>query len=328
LANAISWRALVWHAVRRYVVFSLLPDATMTKTVTTPGGLLTFLFAAWPEVKKSKVRNWLKHQAVLVNGDPITQFNHALVAGDVITIRPGNFLTARSSLPGGMRIWFEDEHLIVIDKPSGLLSIATLAEEQRTAYFMLTAYLRGNNLKSRERVWIVHRLDKETSGLMVFAKTPEAKEKLQSGWDQVEKHYEAIVEGNLAEPKGVFECHLDERNPFKVLVTSASEFTRHAVTRYRVLTQNSRISVVHLELETGRRHQLRAQLAAAGCPIIGDEKYGAKTNAAGRLGLHSTFLSFPHPQTGVEMQFSSPMPKDLAAHALRDLNAKRNTFSD
>ncbi len=291
------------------------------KPVTSPSELLTFLFTAWPEVKKSKVRSWLKHQAVLVNDRPITQFNHRLHPGDSVSIRSGNFVAPRSSLPGGIRIWFEDGDIVVIDKPTGLLSIASQAEEERTAYFLLTAYLRGKNPKARERVWIVHRLDKETSGLMVFAKTSEAKESLQGGWSEVEKHYEAIVEGVLPEGKGVFECHLDERNPFRVVVTNASEFTRHAVTHYRVLSASARASLVHLELETGRRHQLRAQLAAEGCPIIGDEKYGAKTNPAGRLGLHATFLQFPHPRTGDEMKFSSPMPKDLVAHAPRQRHA-------
>ena len=204
---------------------------------------------------------------------------------------------------------------MVIDKPSGLLSIASNAEDERTAYFLLTNYLRGNNQKGRERVWIVHRLDKETSGLMVFAKTPEAKEFLQCHWEENEKHYEAVIEGRLQNKEGVLTCDLDESNKFKVRISKASALTRHAITHYKVLSEDSRGSLVRLRLETGRRHQIRVQLAAEGCPIIGDEKYGAATDPAGRLGLHATFLKFSHPATREEMRFSSPLPRALAAHA-------------
>lgn len=284
-------------------------------TVSAPGELLPFLFSAWPETKKTKIRNWLKHQAVLVNGEPVTKFNHALQPGDVIGIRPGRFVAPRTSLSAGIKIWFEDEHLIVIDKPPDLLSIASNSEDEKTAYFLLTDYLRGNRPEGRERVWIVHRLDKETSGLMVFAKTPEAKEILQGRWDEVEKRYEAIVEGRLRANDGVMECDLDESNRFKVRVAKASALTRHAVTYYKVLAESARRSLVQLRLETGRRHQIRVQLAAEGCPIIGDKKYEAASDPAGRLGLHATFLRFTHPFTGAEMKFSSPLPKELAAHA-------------
>jgi len=289
----------------------------MTKpiTVKVPGELLEFLFSIWPETKKTKIRNWLKHQSVLVNGEPVTQFNHPLMPGDQIAVRPVRYAAPRTPISAGIKAWFEDKDIIVIDKPADLLSIASNAEEERTAYFLLTDYLRGNRPKGRERVWIVHRLDKETSGLMVFAKTPEAKEFLQGRWDTIEKHYEAIVEGHLSKKEGTLECDLDERSRFKVFVASASEHTRHAVTHYKVLAESARRSLVQLRLETGRRHQIRVQLAAEGCPIIGDEKYGAKSDPADRLGLHSTFLKFPHPVTGEILQFISPLPKELVAHS-------------
>ncbi|MGH8048713.1 MAG: RluA family pseudouridine synthase [Chthoniobacterales bacterium] len=281
-------------------------------TIEKPAELLPFLFASMPDVKKSKVRTWLKFQAVTVNGRAITQFNHPLVPGDVVAIRSGKNAASKSAPGGGMRIWHEDSHLIVIEKPADLLSIASPDEPEKTAYFQLTDYLRQGRPEGRERVWIVHRLDKETSGLMVFAKTPEVKEALQSGWDDVEKRYEAVVDGHLREPKGTFECHLDERNRFKVFVAPRSELTRHAVTHYRVLGETRSRSLVELTLETGRRHQIRVQLAHAGCPIIGDEKYDAKSNPAKRLGLHATFLRFIHPATNEEMSFTSPLPKSLA----------------
>ncbi len=280
--------------------------------VTEPAALLAFLFAALPETKKSQVRQWLQHQAIMVNGRAVTQFDHGLKPGDVVTVRADRFAAPRDVLASGMRVYFEDATLIVIDKPSGLLSIASEAEDEKTAYFQLTDYVRHSRPNSKERVWIVHRLDRETSGLMVFAKTPEAKDTLQGTWDACVKRYDAVIEGRLKVPKGTFESDLDETNPFRVHSAPASETTRHAVTHYREVARRPGRSLVELTLETGRRHQIRVHLADAGCPVIGDKKYGAKTDPAKRLGLHSSFLGFKHPGTGQTMEFTSPLPPNLA----------------
>jgi len=281
-------------------------------TVSAPAELLAYLFATWPEEKKKQIRTWLKHQAVTVNGRAITQFDHPLVPGDVVAIRSDRFAIPKTMLGAGIKVYHEDAHLIVIDKPANLLSIASEAESERTAYFQLTDYVRRGNSVGRERIWIVHRLDRETSGLMVFAKTEEAKAALQGGWDEFEKRYEAVVEGRLKGDKGTFESHLDETNPFKVFSAPRSETTRHAVTHYRVLARREWRTLVELTLQTGRRHQIRVHLADAGCPIIGDKKYGAKSDPAERLGLHSCLLHFQHPVTGQEMNFESPMPRELS----------------
>jgi 23S rRNA pseudouridine1911/1915/1917 synthase len=283
-----------------------------SQTVKEPAELLAWLFAAWPEVKRKQVRTWLKFQAVMVNGRPVTQFNHPLNPGDVVAIRSDRFAVPKTVLASGMKVYFEDAALIVIDKPENLLSIASEAEQEKTAYFQLTEYLRQRRSRTRERVWIVHRLDRETSGLMVFAKTPEAKERLQTGWDKAGKRYEAVVEGRLPAERGTFESDLDETNPFKVYSAPPGERTRHAVTHYRVLARNKGRSLVELTLQTGRRHQIRVQLAEAGCPIVGDKKYGARTDPAKRLGLHACALNFPHPETREDLSFDSPLPRELA----------------
>jgi len=280
--------------------------------ISQPGPLLEQMFSAWPDEKKKQIRTWLKFQAVTVNGRPVSQFNHPLAIGDTVSIRSDRFAIPKTTLPSGIKIFFEDASLLVIEKPTNLLSIASEAEPEKTAYFQLTDYLRQSHTRSKERVWIVHRLDRETSGLMVFAKTPDAKEILQRNWDTFEKKYEAVVEGHLPQPAGTFESDLDESNPFKVSIRPASALTRHAITHYRVLSQNRHRSLVELTLETGRRHQLRVQLSAVGCPIVGDEKYGAKTDPAKRLGLHSCFLRFPHPLSKQELLFTCPLPKALA----------------
>ena len=201
--------------------------------------------------------------------------------------------------------------LIVIEKPEGLLSMASETERHKTAYAFLTDYVRRGNPRSPERVWIVHRLDRETSGLMVFAKTEAAKRALQSHWRQADKRYLAVVEGNPPADQGVFSSHLDESGPFKVYSAPPSEQTRHAVTNYRVIKQNATRTLIELTPETGRRNQIRVHLADAGCPIIGDQKYGARTNPARRLGLHASSLQFKHPASGAPLQFESPLPRDL-----------------
>jgi len=281
-------------------------------TVETPAELLAYLFTQWPDLKKKQIRNWLKFQAVTVNGLPVTQFDHPLVAGDTVAIRSDRFAVPKTSLASGIKVYFEDATLIVIDKPENLLSVASVAEQEKTAYFQLTDYVRRGRGHARDRIWIVHRLDRETSGLMVFAKTEEAKHALQAGWDQVVKKYEAVVEGSLPKAHGTFESDLNESNPFKVYSAPQSAQTRHAVTHFRVLARGHKRTLVELTLETGRRHQIRVHLADIGCPIIGDEKYGAKTNPAHRLALHACGLKFAHPGTQKEMSFESPLPKELA----------------
>ncbi|MBA2413591.1 MAG: RluA family pseudouridine synthase [Burkholderiaceae bacterium] len=274
--------------------------------------MLPYLFEQWADLKKKQIRTWLKHQAVTVNGRPVSQFDHPLAPGDTVAIRSDRFAVPKTSLASGIKVYHEDATLIVIDKPENLLSVASVAEQEKTAYFQLTEYLRRAQAHARDRIWIVHRLDRETSGLMVFAKTAEAKQALQSGWDHVIKRYEAVVEGRLPKPEGTLESDLNETNPFKVYSAPPSAETRHAVTHFRVLARAERKTLVELTLETGRRHQIRVQLADLGCPIVGDEKYGAKTNPAHRLGLHACGLKFLHPETQKEMSFESPLPKDLA----------------
>jgi len=283
------------------------------RTVAKPSELLAYLFEAWPETKKKQVRAWLKFGSVAVNGKVITQFDHSLKPGDTVLIRPKGMAAPETKLAGGIRIRHEDADVIVIEKPAGLLSIASPSEEEKTAYAFLTNHVRLGNPRGRERVWIVHRLDRETSGLMIFAKNEPAKVALQDGWDAVEKKYFAVVEGAPSRDAGKFDSHLDESNPLKVYVAkfSSSPETRHAVTRYRVTKKGNATTLVELTLETGRRHQIRVQLAEAGCPIVGDKKYGAQTNPIKRIALHATSLRFVHPVTREEMRFDSPLPGDL-----------------
>ncbi len=282
-----------------------------TRIVAAPGPLLEYLFGAWPETKRGQVRTWLKSGAVTVNGRGTTKFDHALRPGDQVSILPKGIAAPETVLLGGLRIRHEDAAILVVEKPSGLLSIATDEGEGRTAYAILTDHVRAGNRQSRARVWIVHRLDRETSGLMVFAKSDAAKRALQDNWEAAEKKYLAVVEGAPPDQSGLLESHLDESDPFKVRVTDAGPSSRRAATRYRVKKKGLSTALLELTLETGRRHQIRVQLAAAGCPIVGDKRYGARTNPVRRVALHAARLAFPHPVTGEKMRFESALPGEL-----------------
>jgi 23S rRNA pseudouridine1911/1915/1917 synthase len=229
----------------------------------------------------------------------------------VVEIRSGREAAPGPLAGSGIAVVFEDASLVVVEKPEGLLSIATPKERNETAYRYLTAHVRRANRRGA-RVWIVHRLDRETSGLMVFAKTAEAKHALQTGWAEVEKRYQAVVEGSLPSDSGTLDSHLDENDPGRVFSAPRSESTRHALTLYRVLAHGGGRSLVELVPKTGRRHQLRVQLADEGCPIVGDTKYGARSDPAGRLALHACGLAFPHPETGERLSFESRLPRELA----------------
>ena len=283
-----------------------------TFTVEHPAELLTFLFDFHPDVKRTKVRQWLKHGSVQVNGQTVTRANQLLQTEDVVSILPKGEVIAHGNLAPGMKVVFEDASVIVIEKPESLLSIATETEREKTAYAFLTDYVRRGNPHQPDRVWVVHRLDREVSGLMVFAKTEAAKQSLQARWSESDKRYFAVVEGAPPAEQGVLRSHLDESQVFKVYSSAPNERTRHAVTDYRLIRRLEKVALLELTLETGRRNQIRVHLADAGCPIVGDKKYGARTNPAKRLALHACSLQFAHPLTGEVLKFESPLPKELA----------------
>jgi 23S rRNA pseudouridine1911/1915/1917 synthase len=283
-----------------------------SRTAEHPAELLPFLFAWHPEVKRTKVRQWLKHGSVQVNGQSVTRTNHSLQTGDVVSVRTKSAVQAEGLLPPGMKLLFEDGSLIVIEKPKKLLSTASATERAKTAYAFLTNYVRRGKPQGPERIWVVHRLDREASGLMVFAKTEAAKQALQADWDKAEKQYLAVVEGHPPSDHGVLRSHLDESGPYKVFSVPPSERTRLGVTHYRVVKQKGPLALLEVRLETGRRNQIRVHLADAGCPIIGDHKYGAVTNPAQRLGLHASSLQFKHPLSEELLRFESPLPRKLA----------------
>jgi 23S rRNA pseudouridine1911/1915/1917 synthase len=210
-----------------------------------------------------------------------------------------------ATFPPALRLVHEDDDLVVVDKPAGLLTIATERERQRTAYRMLADYVGAQ--PGGRRLFIVHRLDRETSGLLVFAKSAAAKRALQAQFEAraVERVYVAVVEGRVAAASGTLRARVAE-DP-RTLRVHTSRRGREAVTRYRVVERRPRSTVLELSLETGRRGQIRAQLAALGHPIVGDEAFGSRRDPARRLCLHATRLGFLD-GTGHAVTFESPAP--------------------
>ena len=275
--------------------------------------LLETLLIAYPEAKKTKLKQLLKYGAVMVNGRSVTQFDHPVEIGDEIVIR--NYkpeFKQKDKISLSFPIVYEDERLIVIDKPAGLLTMANEKEKFETAYFELTAYARACTRDGSGRVFIVHRLDRDASGILLFAKDEEMKRALQANWESVEKKYYAVVEGRPARASDTIEGHLVASDKsMKVKSTHPSEHSVFAQTRYIVLGSNKYYSLLEVAITTGRKHQIRVHLADIGCPIIGDKKYGAQSDPAGRLGLHAFHLAVTDPETGQEHIFRSELPADL-----------------
>jgi len=281
--------------------------------VQKAGALLEVLLEVYPEQKKTRLKQFLKYGAVTVNGHTVSQFDYALVRGDEILIRnyrPEFHHVAKPSL--SFPIVYEDERLIVIEKPAGLLTMGNDKEKIQTAYFELTAYARARTSDSSGRVFIVHRLDRDASGLLLFAKDEEMKLGLQANWERVEKKYYAVVEGCPDRPADTIESHLVASD--KSMLVHSSQQTEHsklARSSYVVLGSGKHYSLLEVATFTGRKHQIRVQLADIGCPIVGDKKYGAQTDPAGRLGLHAFHLAVQDPESGEEHIFKSPLPQSL-----------------
>lgn len=224
-------------------------------------------------------------------------------------------------LPRGLTILHEDEDILVVDKPAGLLTIATEREKSRTAYFILTDYVRKGNPRSRKRLFIVHRLDRETSGALVFAKNEQAKFRLQNSWDETRKKYLAVVHGRVVKPSGTITTYLAENRAHLVYTTKDTAEGKPSTTAYRVLRQTDRFSLLEVDLLTGRKHQIRVHLAGIGHAVVGDDKYGRPDDSRGRpsgrrsgqradrLALHARSLSFKHPVSGEQLVFEAPVPQ-------------------
>lgn len=282
--------------------------------VESPSTLLPFLREKLAGKPAGKVKSILEHGLVSVDGKATTKYNAPLKPGQTVTIGayvpepPANALAA-SHPP----ILYEDRELLAIDKPAGLLTISTGSKEpEDTAYRQMTAYVRRKNPENR--IFVVHRLDRDTSGVVVFAKDPVIKEALQEKWDELVTYrgYYAIAEGKMEEPAGRLTSWLKETRTHIVYSSRKAGDGKPAVTNYEMIRQNPDYSFLRVWLETGRKNQIRVQLSELGHPVTGDKKYGAKRDPLKRLGLHAWKLELTHPFTGKRLDLIAEPPQKFA----------------
>ncbi|MCG7385532.1 RluA family pseudouridine synthase [Paenibacillus sp. ACRRY] len=276
--------------------------------VTEPDELLNFLLQHLKSGRNA-VKSILGRGQVSVDQKVITKFNQALTPGQIVSISKEGAVAAPTM--SGLTILHEDDDIIVIRKEAGLLSIAADRSDDLTAYRQLTEHVRRTD--SRNRIFVVHRLDRDTSGVMMFAKSEEVKQNLQDNWkDKVqERVYVALVEGQVAKPVGTISSWLKESKTLKMYSSPRPNDGQHAVTHYKRLQSNREFSLLEVRLETGRKNQIRVHMEDLGHPIAGDKKYGSRTKTLGRLGLHARVLSFIHPTTDELMTFETDIPKQF-----------------
>jgi 23S rRNA pseudouridine1911/1915/1917 synthase len=282
--------------------------------------LLPYLLTLPLELSRKRAKDLLRFGAVTISRHLPARHDARLEPGDIVTIsmvkpphgvavEPHGLRGLRQGLRQGLRIVHLDDAIVVVDKPAGLLSMGSELEKERTAHRILNEHLKALTGSRRQQAFIVHRLDRETSGLMMFARNEVVQTALQRNWKDVTKRYQAVVEGAPTEVRGTLIDRLAENASLTVhRVGTGGEL---AITHYRMIGRHANKSLLEVTLETGRRHQIRVQLAAAGYPVVGDRQYGARSDPARRLALHSCELIVRHPISDESMEFRSPLPTRL-----------------
>jgi tRNA pseudouridine32 synthase/23S rRNA pseudouridine746 synthase/23S rRNA pseudouridine1911/1915/1917 synthase len=210
--------------------------------------------------------------------------------------------------PKGLPVLYEDRDIIVVEKPGGLLTMGTERDKSRTAHTILNEYVRKGDPRSRNRIYIVHRLDRETSGILIFAKSEGAKNFLQEHWQETEKRYLTVVYGSLVPKTGTISSYLAENSAFTVYSTPDQAVGKLSHTEYTTLKETKGFSLLEIHLLTGRKHQIRVHLSEKGHPVVGDRKYGKGNDAYGTLALHARSISFTHPVSGKRLTFETGIP--------------------
>ena len=277
----------------------------MKLIVEKEGTLLDYLYNHL-DIPKKRIKQYLTHGSIFVNNNKITQYNYKILPGMNIAIDTINKNT--KELP--FDILFEDNHIIVVNKPSGLLTIATDKEKEKTLYHIVREYLISKDKYAK--VFIVHRLDKDTSGIVVLAKDEKTKNKLQENWNEFVtlREYVAVVHGTLKKKEGRIVQRLKETKTNLVYVTKDND-GKEAITNYKVLKENDNYSMLSIEIETGRKNQIRVALASQQNPIVGDKKYGEARDKEERLYLHANRLKIYYPELKKDILFETSTPNEF-----------------
>lgn len=263
--------------------------------------LIEFLKKTFSNLSKNSVKSLLHNEKIFVNGNMTTKYNYELNIGDVVEIR--------EKVAKNIDIIYEDKNIIVINKPSGLLTVATEKEKNKTAYHLVMEYLKKKN--KNNRIFIIHRLDKDTSGIIMFAKNERAKHLYQDNWNDIVKKrcYYAVIDGKMENKEGTIKSYLKENGNMVYSVKDRSG--KLAITEYKVLKERKNISLLDINLKTGRKNQIRVHMKENKTPILGDLKYGEKSKLINRLALHAYKLELVNPVTKKLLTFEINMPNEF-----------------
>jgi 23S rRNA pseudouridine1911/1915/1917 synthase len=276
--------------------------AGMKKRVESDGTLFDILLGLFAGASKTTIRKMLRHKQVTLDDWLVVRADTPVKAGQQIGVSLGREAGLRA--PG--RVLFRDEHLIAVEKPPGILSTARPGETD-TFYRRMNEFVHTSSGRE-ERIYIVHRLDREASGILLFALSPQVQDRLQRAWSKTEKRYWALVEGAPPQEEGTIRSYLRETSVHRVYSAPEGPDSKLAITHYRLRRSGNGRSLLEVRLETGRKNQIRVHLADLGCPIVGDRKYGARTDPIHRLGLHAFLLIFDHPVSGEHVRLRLPIP--------------------
>ena len=287
-----------------------IPPPKLTKlTANDEMQLMEFLIAKMGGMSRSSIKSLLGHRQISVNDKIITQFDFLLKPNDKVTVNStrGNLELTHPKL----RIIFEDNDLIVVEKKEGLLTVTTGTGDDTTAFSILKNHVKKSS--PANKIYTVHRLDRETSGVLVFSKNRDAQHTFRNNWQEIvtKRTYVALVEGKVAKEKDRIVSWLTENEvSLKIRSSKTDNGGKEAITNYKLLKSNEEFSLLEIELETGRKNQIRVHLESIGHPIVGDRKYGSSVSI-GRLALHARVLEFYHPVTGEIMHFETQIPKEF-----------------
>ena len=276
----------------------------MNLVVKNDGELLEYLYNNL-DMPKKRIKQYLTHGSIYVNNNKVKQYNYKVITGMTIVINTDN---NNKKLP--FDILFEDNHIIVVNKPSGLLTIATTKEKEKTLYHIVRDYVIQKD--KNKKIFIVHRLDKDTSGIVIFAKDEKTKNKLQENWNEYVKlrEYVGIVYGKKKKKEGQIVQKLKETKTNLVYVSHNNE-GKEAITNYKVLKENNNYSMLKIKIETGRKNQIRVAFSSINHPIVGDKKYGDKKDKNSRLYLHANRLKLFYPEIKKDILFETSTPTEF-----------------
>ncbi|MDD2390281.1 MAG: RluA family pseudouridine synthase [Desulfobacterales bacterium] len=280
----------------------------MKITASESGSILEVLKKAMGTDSNTRIRKYVRHGRVLCNGQRVLRPDMNINSGDVLEVTRAPAVASKRRVEPPVPVLYEDNDVIAVEKPAGMLTAGSGSEKNPSLHRLLRDYVQENAFH-RTGVFVVHRLDREVSGVLIFAKSREIQMRIKQSWPTTEKRYYALVEGCPPKVEGTVESWLAEDEQQKVRSVPQSPEARYAVTHYRTLKPVGDHMLLEIRLETGRKNQIRVHMADIGCPIVGDRRYGASDRFVRRIRLHGFLFEFNHPVSGERLRIDSPMPE-------------------